>query len=143
MIMRRRPLIYALLALDLVWWILWVAFMHWFMLGSDSAVGMSYLREAFWKTTSHFFLAIALVTAWKEIGEGHVSVVAAPWLFFAIFIDLYTVYDVFHVINAHPVDGPRLQALQALSVLAVIFSGLGSLVYAIILSKQRDRQRRI
>lgn len=138
--MRRRTLVYALLVLDILWWCLWIAFLHWFMLGSDGSVGMQYIREAFWKLSSHFFLALALVTTWKEIGEGHVSMLAAPLLFFAIFIDLYTVYDVFHVIYTHTVDEPRLQALQALSVMAVVFSGLGWIVYVWILRKQRKHQ---
>lgn len=138
----RRYSIYALFVLDGIWWCLWIAFMHWFMLGSDGIPNMIYIREAFWKLSSHFFLALALATAWKETGEGsgRVSVVAAFWIFFAIFIDLYTVYDTFHVIGEHVVETTRLQALQALAVMAVVFSGLGLVAYFHLLYTQPDRK---
>lgn len=138
-----KTLLYALLALDVVWWILWIAFLHWFMLGSDGVANMIYIREAFWKTSSHFFLAIALVTTLKDMGDGYVSIASVPWLLFGIFIDLYTVYDVFHVIGEHTVDFPRLQALQALSIVAVIFSGLGLGLYLYIVGTRRSKHRRL
>jgi len=141
--MARTTPFYILLGLDAIWWILWIAFLHWFMLGSDGITNMIYIREAFWKTSSHFFLAVALVTVIKDIGDGYVSIIAVPWLLFGIFVDLYTVYDVFHVINAHPVDYARLQALQALAIMAVVLSGIGLVLYVWVVLTRRTKHKRL
>jgi hypothetical protein len=132
---RRYPLFFAL-GCEAIWWALWIGFMFWFMLGSTGVTGINYVREAFWKLSAHLFLAIALLTARKESYEeetqGHVSVSAAPWLFFAIFIDLYTIFDAFIVIFSHPVAEMHVHALQSIAVLAMVFNVFGLIAYLVL-----------
>jgi hypothetical protein len=124
-------------------WVLYFAgLVFWFQIAELNLVGSDGLRLGLILLAFHAVAPIGLITLMEHKHQHGVPVAPFVWILMAVFTDLWSVFDVWlHLAKVPSLAGSELEALKALSIIAIILSGLGSVWYIVLLLMGRNDRK--
>jgi len=127
----------VLLFCEVAWIAYFVYMIFPFMLyNSDTVGGIFYLRDDLIKMAFHIGAPVGMMQLLEH--SKHVAIAPIFFIFFAVFTDLFSVLNIFYHLDSHvnysTGAGFYVSCLKALSVWAIVMSGLSVVAYFILMS---------